>query len=99
MKIEIKNWLSVVVLLCLGFILGRVTLPPNVKAEPQQSEIGRYQLVAGTQTNEATDQRTQTVFRIDTQTGKVERWFYTVSDKAAAQSWWLLEERKIILEN
>lgn len=47
MRVELKNWLGVLVLLCLGFILGRVTMFPDVNANPQKSEIGRYQLLIG----------------------------------------------------
>ncbi len=74
MRIEIKNWLGVVLLLCVGFILGKVTVLPDVNASPEESGVGRYQLVAGTRTNELTGERIQTVFRVDTKTGDVEYW-------------------------
>ena len=78
MRLEIKNWLGVVVLLCLGFTLGRVTVLSGVNAKPQESEIGRYQLVAGTNTNSETGEKTETVFRIDTKTGEVHQWMYSL---------------------
>jgi hypothetical protein len=85
MKVEIKNWLGVVVLLCLGFILGRTTVIPGVNAEPQMSGIGRYQLIAGeyevtslsvkqgdsTAATES-EEKKKTLFRIDTVTGDVD---------------------------
>ncbi|NIN00177.1 MAG: hypothetical protein GTO24_19500 [candidate division Zixibacteria bacterium] len=78
MKVEIRNWVGVVVLVCLGFILGRASVFSDVNANPQSLEIGRYQLLAGTFTNEFGDapERLSTIFRIDTVTGKVERWSY-----------------------
>ncbi len=88
MKVEIKNWMGVVVLLCLGLILGRLTTFPAVNATPQESEIGRYQMVVGeiedikvtadyTQDTNKADIRNRvvprrTLFRLDTATGEVE---------------------------
>ncbi len=54
MNLDIRNWLGVVVLLCLGFIVGRLTATPDIIVKPsevtvlpQESEIGRYQLAIG----------------------------------------------------
>jgi len=89
MKVEIKNWLGVMVLVCLGFILGKVPIDPDVTASPQKSEIGRYQLVVGeievayhsvdmydtSNTKDSTEfTRDKTLFRIDTMTGEVDRY-------------------------
>jgi hypothetical protein len=90
MKVEIKSWVGVVVLLCLGFVLGRITFLPDVNASPQESEIGRYQLIAGQY--EATLREfnkkhgedsppttrpisEKTLFRIDTATGEVDMYW------------------------
>ena len=85
MKMEIRNWVGVVILLCLGFVLGRVTFLPEVSATPQESEIGRYQLVLGDidlgysffqkgAIDTAWTLRSgPTLFRIDTKSGEVER--------------------------
>jgi hypothetical protein len=86
MKIEIKNWLGVVILLCLGFVLGKVTVLPDVNANPQKSEVGRYQLAVGEieitswvleglEEGEDTGSMTnryKTFLRIDTMTGDVD---------------------------
>jgi hypothetical protein len=88
LKVEIKNCLVVVVLLCLGFILGRTTILSDVNATPQESDIGRYQLIVGEIdlskwfSNEkgvldtTYDLRSgKTLFRIDTKTGNVDYHF------------------------
>jgi hypothetical protein len=84
MKVEIKNWLGVVVLLCLGFIVGRMTILPDVKAEPQEASVGRYQLVIGEYKIPCVSMREdgttgkggvntiKTLFRMDTVTGDID---------------------------
>lgn len=85
MKVEIRSWVGVVVLLCVGFLLGRATILPDVNASPQGSEVGRYQLIVGdidfsySFFNEEglpdtmwTLRSGSTLFRIDTMTGDVE---------------------------
>lgn len=84
MNVEIKNWLGVVVLLCLGFILGKITASPGVNATPQESQVGRYQLVVGEfnwrqhEVDKTSGLDTMTtvhdkrLVRIDTVTGEVE---------------------------
>ena len=82
MRIEIKNRVVAVVLFCLGFALGRITFAPDVNASLHESQIGRYQLIAGEITlpnffwNEDgafdtsfADSSGPTLFRIDTKTG------------------------------
>ena len=53
MKLEFKDWVRIVILLCLGFILGRLTVPPGAETVTarhdvhpglQGLEIGGYQL-------------------------------------------------------
>ena len=87
MKIEIKNWLGVVILLSLGFVIGRITVLPEVNANPQESKVGRYQLIAGEyevmvrEFNKESGEDSlpttgtnsqKTLFRIDTVTGEVD---------------------------
>jgi hypothetical protein len=83
MKGEVRNWVGVMVLLCLGFILGKVTVTQCVKANPQDSQVGRYQLVLGEiEVNimlrdvDATHvAKHKSLFRIDTVTGEVTRYY------------------------
>jgi hypothetical protein len=87
MRIEIKNWLGVVVLLCVGFILGRATVLPDVNASAENLDIGRYQLLIGeieTSTllpdgEAVTGYPYKTLFRIDTITGDVSIYEINVS--------------------
>lgn len=89
MKLEVKSWLGVAILLCLGFILGKITASRSVNATPQESRVGRYQLVAGEyeimvrKFDERHQQdslpttgtnRQKTLFRMDTMTGEVEQY-------------------------
>ncbi|MGB8658267.1 MAG: hypothetical protein WCE90_10870 [Candidatus Zixiibacteriota bacterium] len=101
MKVEIKNWLGVVVLLCLGFILGKITVSRDVKANPQESTVGRYQLTAGTiQSWGSKDAHTtSSIFRIDTQTGMVEQWSIYISEEGYfSKSWNVLKEEDSLPE-
>jgi hypothetical protein len=106
MKVEIKNCLGVVILLCLGFILGRITVSLDVKANPQESRVGKYQLVAGTYTNEfpGEEEKIETVFRINTETGEVERWssavkfFFGKEEKAMGGDRWIEDRWRLCVE-
>jgi hypothetical protein len=83
MKGEVRNWVGVMVLLCLGFILGRVTVTQCVKANPQDSQVGTYQLVLGEievdgmlRGVDATHlAKYKSLFRINTVTGEVTRYY------------------------
>ena len=89
MKVDIGSWLGIVVLLCLGFTLGKITAFPDLKAAPQQLEVGKYQLVVGevrvpywyidwSDSSAVKDSvsytQDKTVFRINTITGEVDRY-------------------------
>jgi hypothetical protein len=99
MKVEIRNWIVVIILLCLGFIVGRITITPNVNANPQETGVGRYQMQVGDidapilffnakgVVDTTWDLRTgRTLFRINTVTGDVDYFQYRMcfaSDTAA----------------
>lgn len=87
MRLEAKSLLSVIALICLGFILGRMSVQTDVNAGPPASEVGRYQLILGDIDlphfwfNEEDEFDTSwalrtgpTLFRIDTKTGDVDRY-------------------------
>jgi hypothetical protein len=101
MKVEVKNWLGVVILLGLGFVLDNMIDLFHTKANSQGLTVGRYQLVAGTYKNGYNDEKIPAVFRIDTVTGVVEEWCFSFEEIPITearephwfQNWMKLEER------
>ncbi len=79
MKVEVKNWVGIVVLLFLGFVLGRTIVIPDLNASPEYSDIGRYQLLIGEietswilpDWEPRISYPFKTLFRIDTMTGDI----------------------------
>ncbi|MFH1334930.1 MAG: hypothetical protein ABII96_00275 [Candidatus Zixiibacteriota bacterium] len=100
MKGKVKNMVIILIPLCLGFILGRISLSSDVIANPQISQPGRYQLVIGElellrvtidarDSSEKTETiRDKTLFRIDTFTGDVDKlgshWVSIKKDEASS---------------
>jgi hypothetical protein len=87
MNVEIKNCLGAVILVCLGFIVGRLVAFPDVIVKPPESEIGRYQLIVSeidlphwifmddSLVGAEAPSSGKTLFRIDTKTGDVDYYF------------------------